>query len=124
MIAAHRGHPFAEAPSTEAYCASAHLVTSQTGDPLGFVDMALARQGLSRRVALTVPSFFMALAVAAATDLLVAIPRSFARTHGADLTIVEPPLPLPRFTISAVLPRAALSDAGLAWLLGALATPG
>lgn len=124
VIAARSGHPFAQDPSLDAYCASAHLVTSQTGDPLGFVDMALARQGLSRRVALTVPSFFMALAVAAATDLLVAVPRSFARTHAQGLAVAESPLPLPRFTIRAVLPRAALADAGLAWLHGTLATPG
>ncbi|HVG49587.1 MAG TPA: LysR family transcriptional regulator [Rubellimicrobium sp.] len=124
VVVARPGHPFAQAPTLDAYCGAAHLVTSQTGDPLGFVDMALAQRGLARRVALTVPSFFMALAVAAATDLLVAVPRSLARTHGAGLAIREPPLPLPRFTISAVLPRAALGDAGLAWLLGTLATPG
>jgi len=123
VIATRPGHPFARRPTLDAYCAAAHLVTSQTGDPQGFVDVALARQGLSRRVALTVPSFFMALAVAAATDLLVAVPRSFARSQAAGLDIREPPLPLPSFTIRAVLPRPALADAGTAWLLGTLATP-
>jgi len=122
VIVSRPGHPFAAAPDLPAYCAADHAVVSQTGDARGFVDLALAEKGFVRRVALTVPSFFMALSVAAATDLLVAIPGSFARTHAIGLAIAEPPLALPRFTISAVLPRAALADAGLAWLLGTLAT--
>jgi DNA-binding transcriptional LysR family regulator len=86
------------------------------------VDDALAGLGLARRVALTVPGFFMALALVAATDLVAAVPRSFALAHGprAGVVVTEAPLPLPRFEIRAVLPRAALMDAGLAWLHAAL----
>ena len=123
VIASCLGHPFAEAPSLDAYCAASHLVTSLSGDPFGFVDVALAAQGRARRVALTVPSFFMALAVAASTDLLVAIPRTFARAHGGGLAVTEPPLPLPTYALSAVLPRAALQDAGTVWLRDTLAAP-
>ena len=58
-----------------------HLVVSLTGDPYGFVDDVLAKQGRSRRVALTVPNFMFALAVVAETDLLAALPKSFAALH-------------------------------------------
>ena len=60
----------------------------------------------------------------AATDLLAAVPRPFAQAHGpqAGVVIAEPPLMLPRFEIRAVMPKAALADAGLVWLCDALST--
>jgi DNA-binding transcriptional LysR family regulator len=123
VIASRPGHPFAAGPSLDAYCAADHLVVSLNANRLGFVDIALEALGRARRVALTVPSFFMALAVAAGTDLLVAVPRSLARTYGAGLAITEPPLVLPRYGLSIVLPRAALADAGTAWLRDTLSAP-
>jgi DNA-binding transcriptional LysR family regulator len=122
VIASRVGHSFALKPDLSAYCAAGHVVVSQTGDAHGFVDLTLVERGLSRRVALTVPGFFMALAVVSATDLLTALPRSFADTHGGSLAITEPPLPLLRFQLKAVLPKAALADVGIAWLLAALAS--
>ncbi len=81
VILARAGHPFAAAPTLPHYCAASHLVVSMTGDANGFVDDALAERGLSRRVALTVPSFFMALAVVAETDLIAAVPRGLAAAY-------------------------------------------
>ena len=123
VVVAREGHPFALAPDLPSYCAASHVLVSQTGDAAGFVDHALAELGLQRRVALTVPGFFMALAIVAATDFLCAVPRSFALTHGpsASLAIIEAPLSLPRFDLRTVVPKAALADAGLAWLRTALA---
>jgi DNA-binding transcriptional LysR family regulator len=73
-------------------------------------------------VALTVPSFFMALAIVADTDLLAAVPRSFARVHGprGGLVVTEPPLALPRFQLRMIVPAGGLTDAGLAWLCSAI----
>ena len=121
-IVSRPGHPFARSPGLREYCAASHLVVSLTGDPRGFVDRALAERGLSRRVALTVPGFFMALAVVAETDLLAAVPRTFALAHApaAGLSITEPPLSLPRFQLRVVLAAGALGDPGLAWLRSTL----
>ena len=49
----------------------------------------------------TVPGFFMALALVAATDLVAAVPRSFALAHGSQggVVVTEAPLSLPRFEI-------------------------
>lgn len=121
VIAARAGHPFASTPDLPSYCAAGHVLVSQTGDAQGFVDWSLAERGLSRRVALTVPGFFMALAAVAATDFLAAVPRRFANAHGQGLALSEPPLLLPGFAMRAVLPKVALADAGLAWLLDTLA---
>lgn len=122
VILARAGHPFALAPTLPHYCAASHLVVSMTGDPHGFVDDALAAHGLSRRVALTVPSFFMALAVVAETGMIAAVPRGFAAAYASrsGVTFSEAPLPLPRFRIQAVASKAALQDAGIAWLRDAL----
>ncbi|MGA0599065.1 LysR substrate-binding domain-containing protein, partial [Enterovirga sp. CN4-39] len=94
VIIARSGHSFAKRPSLDAYCEADHLVVSQSGDAHGFVDVSLAELGRARRVALTVPAFAMALTIVAETDLLSAVPRSFAEALGspAGVVLVEPPL--------------------------------
>ena len=111
------------APTLERYCEMRHLVVSMTGDAQGFVDRGLADAGRARRVALTVPNFMLALAMAADSDLIAAVPRRFATLYGPRFGVVavEPPLALTRFRLSAVAPAAALMDDGVAWLLDLLA---
>ena len=123
VVVCRAGHPFLRKPGLKSYCAADHMVVSLTGDGRGFVDRALAERGLARRVAVTVPGFFMALSLVAETDLLAAVPRSFAHDHGsrAGVVVTEPPLALPKFQVSLVVPRVALADAGLAWLRTVLA---
>ena len=117
-IVSRPGHPFARSPGLLSYCAASHLVVSLTGDPRGFVDRVLAERGLTRRVALTVPGFFMALTLVAGTDLLAAVPRTFALAHASrtGVVVTAPPLPLPRSVLRLVLPAVAVSDSGLSWL--------
>ena len=79
----HAGHPFARAPTLDRYCEMRHLVVSLTGDPYGFVDEALAKKRRSRRVAVTVPNFMMALAVISETDLIAALPRQLVAMHAS-----------------------------------------
>ena len=126
VIAMRVGHRFARETGIEAYCAMEHLVVSQTGDAHGFVDIALAERGLSRRIALTVPNFMFALAVLAETDFVSALPRRFVATHARRFGViaVDAPLVLPRFQISAVVPKVAMMDAGIAWLVGQLERAG
>lgn len=123
VIATRAGHRFARDPGLERYCELQHLVVSHSGDPHGFVDEALAKRGRSRRIALTVPNFMLAVAIVAETDLVTALPRRFAALQAKRFGIrsVEPPLPLPGFRVNAIAPKVALMDAGLAWLFGRLA---
>lgn len=119
-------HPFATEPSLERFCAAKHLLVSQSGDRQGFVDMALAAYGLSRRVAVTVPNFSMAPAVLAETGMIAALPRRFAARHAAryGLVLIELPIAAGRGWLNAILPRAALADAGLAFVLDRLCAAG
>lgn len=123
VIAARAGHKFLRAPSLAAYCRMLHVVVSLGDDETTLADAALARKGLARRVVLFVPSFMQALAVVAETDLIAAVPRRVAAMQAArfGLGFVKAPLALPSPPIRAIAPKAALMDAGLAWLLDMLA---
>lgn len=118
VIAARLGHPYLRKPTLANYCAADHVVVSPTGDPHGFVDDALAKKGLARRVALTVPNFMLALAIIADSDILGAMPRSLVARHAARFRIAssEWPAPLGADPIRAVVPKVALKDDGIAWL--------
>lgn len=126
VLAMRPGHPFQRSPSISAYCESLHLVVSLTGDPHGFVDEVLTQGGLSRRVALTVPNFMFACAILPATDLICAIPRRFAELYatGFGIDIQDAPLSLGGFRLNAFVPKVALRDPGLAWLLDRLGSAG
>jgi Transcriptional regulator len=123
VIAMRSGHPFGREPSLDVFCRMDHLLVSLTGDPLGFIDELLSREGLSRRVVLTVPNFLFALSVVGETDLLAALPRQFVERHAERFGVASAPVPLPleRSRIQAVASKAALADAGVAWLFDRLA---
>jgi DNA-binding transcriptional LysR family regulator len=123
VVAMRAGHSFADDPTLERYCEMQHLVVSNSGDPHGFVDDVLAKQGRSRRVALTVPNFMFALAIIAETDLICALPRPFVAMHAARFGVLglNAPLPLVNGRLNAVAPKVAMMDAGLAWLFNQIA---
>lgn len=125
VIAVRDGHPFAGDPTLARYCAMQHLIVSTSGEAHGFVDDSLAPRGLARRVAMTVPNFMLALAALADTDLAAALPAQLVAMHGRrfGLVALPPPLPLPPFRLSSVVPKAALTDRGLAWFLDLIAGP-
>lgn len=122
LIVARAKHPFLRAPALASYCKMLHLVVSLGDDAQTLVDRALERKRLSRRVVLFVPSFMQALAVLAETDLIAALPKRVVEMQAKrfGLAYVEAPLPLPRSRIRAIVPKPALMDAGLAWLLETL----
>lgn len=124
VLALRRGHPFAKDMTVDRYCEMEHLVVSLTGDPYGFIDEVLGKQGRARRIAVTVPNFMFALAVASETDLIAGVPRRFAAMHAARFNVIriDPPIPLGSFRLNAVAPGAAMMDVGLSWLFDVLAS--
>lgn len=124
VIAARTGHPYLRTPTLARYCKADHLVVSPNGDPHGFVDDALARKRLVRRVVLTVPNFMLALAIVADSDILAAVPRSLAARHAARFRIESANWPesLGADPISAIVPKVALKDEGIAWLFATVQT--
>lgn len=121
-VASRRGHRFGKSPTLNSFASARHVLVSATGDPSGLIDRALEEQGLSRRVALTVPHFFMALDIIGRTDLIGAIPQRFALHHAEafGLEVAELPLPQPISPIHALAPKAAMADRAIAWLIDQL----
>jgi len=122
VIAARASHPFLKKPSVKAYCDARHVLASVSGDAHGFIDDVLAQQGLSRRVALVVPNFMLALASLAETELLTALPRNLAKAHASRFGVacVEAPFKLRSYDLRALCLQSALRDAGVRWLIDAV----
>jgi DNA-binding transcriptional LysR family regulator len=123
-LALRVGHPFISQPTLKRYSDLSHIVISITGEPRGFadIDRVLAERGLTRRVALTVPNFMLALSVIGETDLVGAMPRGFIAMHGPrfGVTPVKPPVQLRSFPPRIIVPKVAMMDAGIAWLVAAI----
>lgn len=98
--AVRHDHPHVAPKVTLAqYAALPHVVHSPSGRGTSGVDHALETKGLTRQVALRVPSLVVATTVAASTDHIVTAPRRFLE-HLAPrlgLRVMNVPLELGRF---------------------------
>ena len=126
VVAARIGHPFLQNPTLENYCRMQHLLVAPRGDPTGLVDQLLESLNQSRRVALAVPNFMLALDLVAKTQLVSVLPKRFVEMHAERFAVATAKLPfdLAISSIQAVAPKAALMDAGLVWLLEVLGRAG
>jgi DNA-binding transcriptional LysR family regulator len=121
---ARRDHPLLEVPVTpESYAACEHVAASRRGVRSGPVDDALAGLGLSRQVIIVVPGFAAALALAAGSDLVALLPRSFVVARAAasrepSFAMFDLPLNLAEIMISQMWHPRLDADAGHRWLRG------
>jgi DNA-binding transcriptional LysR family regulator len=116
-----RGHPLAGKKLTLArYVAASHALISPRGKEGSMTDDALARLGLSRRVAVTVPHFLVAPHIVAQSDLVLTLPARVASMLAAPLglEVLKPPpeLRLEGFTMSAVWHERTHADPAQRWM--------
>lgn len=118
VCALRQGHPALKRFTAERFAALPHLQVSARGLGPDFIDEALARKGLSRRVAVRVPHFAAAPFLVAESDAVAVVPERLARAwrRHPGLRFVEPPLPLPTFAMAQYFPEALRSDPAHAWL--------
>ena len=120
MCVLRRGHPAMADQSVlslDAYCALPHVLVAPTGhDFRGVVDRALAAQGRTRRVRVSVPSFFAAAELVRRSDDVATLPERLVRLYEGALLALAPPLPVPGFNIAAVWHERTHLDPPLAWL--------
>lgn len=95
-----------------------HVLIAPRGQPGGVVDRLLEQRGLRRRVAVRLATFLVAPSLVAETDLVLTLPRRLALRAASSLPlrVLEPPLPLPGFTLHAAWPERLHHDPGHAWL--------
>lgn len=106
VLTMRKGHPLARGKlSLNSYAAARHLLVSPRGEPQSFVDEALAENGLTRQIAMTVTSFSSAPGLLATSNLILAMPKriadSFAPIYG--LVTRSAPFPGPKEYSSATL---------------------
>ncbi len=80
----------------DSFLQMSHLLVSLESDRFGVVDAALAKRGLRRRLALTLPHMYAAPKVVASSDLIATLMRGVVEASDARDALVafEPPLPL------------------------------
>jgi DNA-binding transcriptional LysR family regulator len=99
---ARLGHPIFEAEpiTVERYAGWGHVVFSTQANFAGPVDRALAELDHSRDVRLIVPSFPAVIAVAAASDLIGAVPKSYCQSFAISrIKTFDLPVAMPGFNI-------------------------
>jgi len=92
-----RGHAAAGAPlDLKAFLSLSHLLASPEGDRFGHVDAALAKQGLKRRLALTLPQMYAVPLLVARSDMIATVMGGVvaASGHADALSVLDPPLDL------------------------------
>lgn len=112
-----QAHPLAGAEVTAAaYVLADHVAVSRGGPGRNEVDLALAEQGFSRRIAVVVGGFATAVALARATDLVATVPERHTLGLRGGLTSFALPVAVPEFTVSLLWHPRMDADPGHRWL--------
>jgi DNA-binding transcriptional LysR family regulator len=117
VVAMRPDHPAAGREMTlDLYLSLPHLTASSVGQRM--IDDRLAREGLSRRVALTVPSLGAVISTLEHSDLCALLPEQWLKLYCAPgrLATAAPPIAGTEFTLDMIWRRQDESDAGHRWL--------
>jgi len=123
-----KGHPLAVRPrlTLAEYVGLSHVLVSPSAGladaAAGPVDAILSKQGLERRIALTVPDFLVAPFVVAANDLALTVSERLAASfeRSLKLRLVELPIRLAAYKLTQVWAERAHDDDGHRWLRDAI----
>jgi DNA-binding transcriptional LysR family regulator len=101
----------------DAFCARDHIVVSTTGGGFeSLIDEELERLGRSRRVAVSVQSYLVAIELVATSDLVATLPHTLLAHRASDITAFEPPIMLSPFALSAGWHMRSTNDPAHRWL--------
>ena len=117
VLVGRAGHPrLKRRPTLAQFCALEHVIVSTDGGGFhGVTDEALAKLGLTRRVALSVPHFLFVLQVLQNTDLVALLPSRLVRANPL-LRVMEPPLAVPGFGLAMLWHERSHRDPAHQWL--------
>ena len=94
------------------------FVSRASWEDSGAFEAALAAHGLTRRVSVSVPDTFTALAIASRTDMAALIPRRLAllSAQGGRVKLIEPPYESPSVDVSLLYLRERLAEPAIVWM--------
>lgn len=94
------------------------FVNRASWEDAGAFEAALATRGLSRRVGVTAPDTYTALAVASRTDMATLIPKRLAllSAQSGRVQLIEPPYESPPVDVSLLYLKERLADPAIAWM--------
>ncbi|MGZ6020898.1 MAG: LysR substrate-binding domain-containing protein, partial [Phenylobacterium sp.] len=94
------------------------FVSRASWEDAGAFEAALASSGLTRRVGVSVPDTYTALAVASRTDMATLIPRRLAMlsAQGGRVRMIEPPYESPSVDVSLLYLKERLAEPAVAWM--------
>jgi DNA-binding transcriptional LysR family regulator len=103
-------------PTLAQFCKLEHVIVSPDGGGfVGVTDEVLAKAGLTRKVALSVPHFLFMLSVLASTDLVGMLPERLVRGASA-VRMVEPPVEVPGYEMAMLWHERLHRDPAHQWL--------
>jgi DNA-binding transcriptional LysR family regulator len=117
LVAMRPDHPAAGKEMTrDLYLSLEHLTTSSVGARM--IDDRLTRQGLSRRIALTIPSLAAVIPILENSDLCTLLPEQWIKHYcePGRLATATPPIADSEFTLDMIWRRQDEGDAGQRWL--------
>lgn len=117
VLVGRSGHPrLKRKPTVKQFCTLEHVLVSADGGGFhGVTDAALARVGLARRVALSVPHFLFMVSVLQSTDMVAMLPERLAR-GSPSLKAVEPPVEVPGYEMAMLWHERSHRDPAHQWL--------
>lgn len=112
-----RGHPrVGKRLTLRRYVELPHVLVSSRGPVTGVADVALARRGLARTIAVTVPHFMVAPQVVRRGNAIATLAERIATLAPAGLRLFEPPLEIPGFTLMLAWHGAQGASVARTWL--------
>ncbi len=102
----------------DTYLAQSHLRIAPRGGQRDLIDKALARLGKQRRIALSTPNLSSAPVLLVNSDLVLTAPRRCVQAWQQlmPISLHEPPVPLPGFTIAMIWHERFQHDPANVWL--------
>lgn len=119
VLAVRRGHPLgARLSRLEVFLKARHVAVIAAGERKDPIDHWLRKRGIERQASLTVPSYFQAVHMAAATDLVAFVPGRLtaALAPALGLMVVPPPVDPGLDEQYLFHPTRAQQDGGSIWL--------
>ena len=119
VVVARKDHPAIQsAPSLEQYLAARHIVVTPWNEPTGVIDRTLEKLGLSRKVAVQLPSLMAAPFIVGSSDLLITLPFHAAVTlrAAAAVRLYPTPFPAPKNVLKVLLNAKYARTQGHLWV--------